>query len=76
MFPDTLSCTFQGLSCSLQLTATQNLSASKKHLKTRATQRNSLQLTGPEKYRKNDPELQPQGRVDLVSMGTESAFFV
>ena len=54
-----LSCTFRGLSCSLQLTATQSLETFKKHYKTRAIQRNSLQLTGPKKQLKNDAELQP-----------------
>ena len=47
---DTLSCTFRGLSCTLQLTATQTSSTSKKQVKTRATQRNSLQLTSLERH--------------------------
>ena len=56
-----LSCTFRGLSCTPQLTATQSFPTFKKHYKTRATQRNSLQLTGPKNQRKNDAELQPRG---------------
>ena len=72
-----LSCTFRGLSCTPQLTATQSLVTAKKHYKTRATQRNSLQLTRPEKQRKNDAELQPAGcvRPGQQAGGTESAFF-
>ena len=56
-----MSCTFRGLSCTLQLTATQSPALSKKHCKTRAIQRNSLQLTGPRKHRKKDAELQSRG---------------
>ena len=58
-----LSCTFWGLSCTPQLTATQSFPTFKKHYKTRATQRNSLQLTGPR---------------NLVSKagGTKSAFLL
>ena len=58
-----LSCTFRGLSCTPQLTATQSFPTFKKHYKTRATQRNSLQLTGPKNHRKNNAELQPRGHV-------------
>ena len=54
-----LSCIFRGLSCTPQLTATQSFPTFKKHYKTRATQRNSLQLTGPKNRRINDAELQP-----------------
>ena len=68
-----LSCTFRGLSCSLQLTATQALPTSEKHVKTRATQRNSLQLTGPKKHPKNDPELQSDGVLDLAWEGGRKA---
>ena len=53
-----LSCTFRGLSCTPQLTATQSLPTFKKHYKTRATQRNSLQLTKPNNQRKKEAELQ------------------
>ena len=63
-----LSCTFRGLSCTPQLTATQSFPTFKKHYKTRATQRNSLQLTGPKNHRKNDAELQPRGRVRNCSI--------
>ena len=55
-----LSCTFRGLSCTPQLTAIQSPAMSKKHCKTRATQRNSLQLKGLRNPSKNKAELQPQ----------------
>ena len=55
-----LSCTFRGLSCTPQLTAIQSPATSKKHCKTRATQRNSLQLKGLRNHSKNKAELQPQ----------------
>ena len=72
-----LSCTFRGLSCTLQLTATQSLPTFKKHYKTRATQRNSLQLTSLKNHRKNDAELQSKWRVrpGQQAGGTESANF-
>ena len=61
-----LSCTFRGLSCTPLLTATQSFPTFKKHYKPRATQRNSLQLTGPKNRWKNDAELQPDGVCDGV----------
>ena len=54
-----------GLSCTLQLTATQSPPTSKKHCKTRANQCKSLQLTSLKNHRKKDPELQPPAVLDL-----------
>ena len=60
MLFERLSYTFEGLSCTLQLTTTQSLLTFKKHYKTRTTQHNSLQLKGLRNHSKNKAELQPQ----------------
>ena len=69
-----LSCTFQGLSCTLQLTTTQSLLTFKKHYKTRTTQHNSLQLRASKKRRW---VVAPRGRVNLGSTawGRKPQFF-
>ena len=54
-----LICTDLQLICKLQITANQSLPTFKKHCKTRANQRKSLQITPPENHRKNDADLQP-----------------
>ena len=54
----TLICNDLRLICSLQITANQSLPTFKKHCKTRANQRKSLQITSLQKHRKNEPELQ------------------
>ena len=51
-----LSCTFKGLSCTLQLTTTQSLPTFKKHVQLSTTHYNS-------ELRKKDAELQPKGGV-------------
>ena len=73
----TLICTDLGLICTLQITANQSLPTFKKHCKTRANQRKSLQITPPENHRKNDADLQPDGVCDLVSklVGRKAHFF-
>ena len=70
-----LSCTFRGLSCTPQLTATQSFPTFKKHYKTRATQRNSLQLTSLQKHRKSERELQRDGVLNLSLTGGRKAHF-
>ena len=69
-----LSCTFQGLSCTLQLTTTQSLLTFKKHYKTRTTQHNSLQLRASKKRRWFASRW---GRVNLGSTawGRKAQFF-
>ena len=72
-----LICTDLQLICKLQITANQSLPTFKKHCKTRANQRKSLQITPPKNHRKNDAELQPNGVLDLVSkLGGRKANFV
>jgi hypothetical protein len=72
----TLICSDLQLICNPQITANQTPLASKKHVKTRANHCKSLTTTPPKNLRKTTLICRPQGRVDLVSMGTESAFFV
>jgi hypothetical protein len=60
----TLICSDLQLICNPQITANQTPSALKKHVKTRANQCKSLQITGLEKHRKNNADLQPGGGVD------------
>ena len=55
----TLICSDLQLICNPQITANQTPLASNKHLKTRANQRKSLQITSLEKHPKNDADLQP-----------------
>ena len=57
----TLICNDLRLICSLQITANQSLPTFKKHCKTRANQRKSLQITPPENHRKKNADLQPDG---------------
>ena len=75
---DAVSCTELRPSCAPQLTATQALPTFQEPRRTRATQRNSLQLTPPKNHRKNDAELQPKWRVrpGQRAGGTDSAIFL
>ena len=57
----TLICADLQLICTLQIAANQDPSATKKHCKTRANQRKSLQITGPKKHGKKDADLHPRG---------------
>ena len=59
----TLICTDLRLICAPQITANQASPTFKKHCKTQANQRKSLQITSLKNHRKNDADLQPRGAV-------------
>ena len=61
MISGAMICIDLRLICAPQITANQAFQTFKKHSKTRANQRKSLQLTPPKNHRKNDAELQPRG---------------
>ena len=65
------------LICSLQITANQSLPTFKKHCKTRANQRKSLQITSLKNHRKNYADLQTPAVLDLAwEVGRKAQDFV